>query len=236
MALFRRSRPTLFKPVPYGGQRRSRRVPRWLLILLLGVAIGAGGLWYVQENYLPPRLSHGESIELKAQLDQTASQRDQFEQQFKRTSDELAAVRSESEKAQQSLGIARQANERLQKDLSQFVQALPPDPRGGPIGVRTATFAVASGQVTFHVVFTRQRRGEDVFRGVMQLVVTGTRAGSSREESVSLPPVQMALESYQHLSGTLAMPEGMVPREIMIRVLRAPGGEMLGMRVYRITT
>ena len=44
----------------------------------------------------------------------------------------------------------------------------------------------------------------------------------------------MTIEAYQHMSGTQPLPEGMVPREVMIRVLRGPGGEQLSMRVFRI--
>ena len=57
------------KPIPfdpYGSRRRSRkRFPGWLLLLLSGIAIGAGGVVYVQERHLPPRLSAAESTRLQ---------------------------------------------------------------------------------------------------------------------------------------------------------------------------
>jgi hypothetical protein len=233
-AMLRRSKPTVFKPVPYQRERSPRRVPRWLIILLLGIAIGAGGLWYAQEQYMPPRLSAAESSQLKADLEQAGRDRDRLSGELKDTSEKLAATEAEGRKAQADLASARQSVERLQKDLTQFVQALPPDPRGGPIGIRAASFAPTGGQLSYHVIFTRQRKGDDSFKGVMQLVVTGTRA-AGREESVSLPTVPLAMESFQHLSGNVAMPEGMVPREIMIRVLRGAGGEMVAMRVFKVS-
>ena len=53
-----------FKPVafePYGRQRSSWRLPRWLVLLLLGVAAGVAGVMVVQERFLPPRLSAPEA-------------------------------------------------------------------------------------------------------------------------------------------------------------------------------
>src|SRR5438270_716687 len=39
--MFGRSKPIVFDP--YGRRRRGLRVPRWLVLLLLGGALGAGG-------------------------------------------------------------------------------------------------------------------------------------------------------------------------------------------------
>jgi hypothetical protein len=113
------------------------------------------------------------------------------------------------------------------------VTALPPDPRGGPIGIRAASFSPTSGQLAYNVIFTRVKKTEEPFRGVMQLVVTGQR-NSGKLETVSLSPVPMSLETFQQLSGSIELPAGMVPREIMIRVLRGTSGEMLSMRVFKI--
>ncbi len=230
--MFGRSKPTVFKPVSYQRQRKPLRIPKWFLLLLLGVAAGSSGLWYIQENYLPPRLSPEESDKLRADLDVANRERVQLKTELKQTSDKLAASEAQGKKAQNDLATSRQTTEKLQKDLSQFVLALPPDPRGGPIGIRAASFAPAGGQLSYNVIFTRQRKGDDVFKGVMQLVVTGSRSG--RIETHPLPVVQMALEGYQQLSGNLALPDGMVPREISIRVLRGVGGEMQSMRVFKI--
>ena len=61
-----RSRPVEFNP--YGRRRSRRRFPRWLLLLLVGVAVGAGGVVLVQERYLPPRLSAEASTRLAGSL------------------------------------------------------------------------------------------------------------------------------------------------------------------------
>ncbi len=230
--MFGRSKPTVFKPVSYQRQRKPLRIPKWFLLLLLGVAAGSSGLWYIQENYLPPRLSPEESDKLRAELEVANKERQQLKTDLKQTTDKLGLAETESKKAQADAATARQTSDKLQKDLAQFVQALPPDPRGGPIGIRAASFSPNGGQLGYNVIFTRQRKGDDSFKGVMQLVVTGERAG--RTESVPLPPIQMAVESYQQISGSIALPDGMLPREVSIRVLRSAGGEMQSMRVFKI--
>ena len=59
--MFGRSRPVVFDPYP---SRRSRgRPPAWLVTAVLGIALGAGGVLYVQERYLPQRLSPEQSAE-----------------------------------------------------------------------------------------------------------------------------------------------------------------------------
>ncbi|HEY9239847.1 MAG TPA: hypothetical protein VIP10_13480, partial [Burkholderiaceae bacterium] len=59
----------MFKPVtfdPYGRRRSRWRMPRWLMLLILGFAGGAAALYFVQERYLPPRLSASASTELRS--------------------------------------------------------------------------------------------------------------------------------------------------------------------------
>jgi hypothetical protein len=65
------------KPVVISDSRRRKgwRPPAWLLWWLAGVAIGAGGLWYVQENHLPPRLSAQASSELRSSFDAADAER-----------------------------------------------------------------------------------------------------------------------------------------------------------------
>jgi hypothetical protein len=57
----------MFRPVsfdPYGRRRTHRSVPRWLVLLAGGVLAGAGGLLFVQQHYLRPRLSAVDSARL----------------------------------------------------------------------------------------------------------------------------------------------------------------------------
>ena len=60
------------KPIPfdsYRGRRSRTRVPRWLVLLLAGTALGALAVVFVQERYLPPRLSAPESETLRTSFE-----------------------------------------------------------------------------------------------------------------------------------------------------------------------
>jgi hypothetical protein len=231
--MFGRSKPTVFKPVPYMRQRPPRRVPRWLLLLLLGIAGGAGGLWYAQENYLPPRLSLSETLKLRGDLQATSDERDKLRESLKQTTEKLSSTEAASKKAQTDLATSQQTTDKLQKNMAQLLAALPPDPRGGPIGIRAASFSPGPGQLSYNMIFTRASKANEAFRGVAQLVVTGRR-GAGREETISLNPMPMSLDVFEQLSGSFSLPEGFIPKEVTIRVLKGPGGEMLAMRVYKV--
>jgi hypothetical protein len=243
MGLFRRSGPVVFDP--YGSRRRSGwPIPRWLMILSLGIALGAGGLFYVQENHLPARLTPAESKRLQARFDEVDAERqtlrgelDQATRDAKalqqQTEQQAKAARAEIARLSAELADARQSVQRLEQDLVLFEEVLPPDPRDGSIEVRAARFANEGGELAYHVLLTREQKGGKPFEGVMQLAVAGQRAGG-RSETVTLDPVEVSFADYQHLKGSLPLPEGFTARQTTIRVLAGEGGRTLGMRVIRV--
>lgn len=88
------------------------------------------------------------------------------------------------------------------------------------------------GKLDYHVLLTRDAATKP-FDGVVELVVAGRRA-NGRNESVTLDPVAVSIGSYEHLQGSLPLPDGFAPRQVTIRVLDQPGGRQLGMRVYNV--
>jgi hypothetical protein len=203
------------------------------MLLLLGIAIGSGGLWYAQESLLPKRLSFSESTKLQADLEAAILERQKSAAELKSSIARMDAAEEASKRAATELAVSKKTTAQLQKDLSQFVLALPPDPRGGQVGIRAASFSASNGQLAYNVVFTRATKTADTFRGVMQLVVTGAKE-SGRENTVVLAPMGMALDSYEQLSGSLVIPASLTPKEVTVKVLRGPGGELVSMRVYRL--
>jgi hypothetical protein len=231
MGLFQRSGPVVFERHAYG-RRRSWNVPPWLLALLAGIAVGAGGLYYAQQEYLPARLSPEESQQLQGQLDELARERGRLTVALDKATAEAGAARAESERMTGALAEARQSVERLQKDIALFDEVLPPDPRGGPIGVRAAKFVTDGGQLAYHVLLTRERKSGKPFKGVMEVVAAGERGG--RNETVTLGTVDVALAGHQHLQGSLPLPAGFTARQTTLRVLDRAGGTMHGMRVFNL--
>ena len=230
--MFGSSKPTVFKPVPFGQQRRRGGVPRWVWVIFTGIATGAGGLYIAQEKLLPPRLSTVESISLRNSEQEAIKSRDQLALQLEQATTQMKSAQAEKAKAVEKMDTALRSVEPLKKDLDLFLKSLPPDPRGNAIAIRAGNFAVAQGKLNYHVLFTRDKPSADPFTGVMQIFVMGSRGG--RESTVSLEPQKLSVPGYQHANGVLALPEGMTPREITVKLFKAQGSEIVSLRVFRL--
>lgn len=223
------------KPValPSYGRREHRRVPPWLIWLLSGALAGVIGVIVVQERYLPPRLSAHESAQLRASLQDSNNERQRLQSALDTTSRRLDSALADRQSLTQALDASRQTTDGLRRQLAQLVEALPPDPRGGPVQVRAAHFATQGGQLRYEVVLTRARPSDKPWQGVMQLAVAGS-SHHGPESVVRLPPVAVALAPFQALGGALPLPEGFQPRQVTVNVLDRPGGRGMGMRVLEV--
>lgn len=233
MALFRRGGPVVFEPYGYR-KRRSWGIPRWLVLLLVGIAIGAGGLLYVQEEYLPARLSPEESQRLQARVDELGAERDRLQSSLADATKQLQASETEAKRLSAELSGAREQVQKLQQDIVLFQDVLPPDPRdGGAVDVRAARFSNDNGRLAYHVLLTRETKSARPFRGVLQFIVSGARA-SGANATITLDPLDVQLASYEHLQGVLPLPEGFTARQTTVRVLDGPNGRLQGMRVINV--
>jgi hypothetical protein len=243
MALFGRNKPVVFDRYGSSSRRSGFPIPRWLLILMLGIVLGAGGLSYVEREVLPPRLTPAESQELLARASRLESERQRLQGELDRTTAEartaaqaaareIASTRAENAKLSTALAGARESLAPLQRDIALFTAILPSDPRGGAVAVRAASFANNAGKLDYHVLLTRDTKDGNGFEGVMELVVTGARAG--RDDTVTLDPVPVSLERYRHVQGELALPPGFDGRQVTVRVLDRAGGRLMGTRILYV--
>lgn len=225
-----------FKPVafdPYG-RRTRRRVPRWLVLLATGAAVGAAAVLFVQEKYLPPRLSHGESTKLKADYAQADAERKRLGAELATTSQQLQAALAESKTLADALAGSRKATESLKQDVNSLVAALPPDPRGGTVEVRAGRFNVEGNSLAYDVVVSRPRAGAKPLTGVMQLAVTGDSAAGKPDTTINLPAVPMSVLAHETLRGTARLPDGFKPKTATVSLLDREGGALLGRRVMYV--
>lgn len=242
MALFGRDKPVVFDP--YGSSRRSGfPIPRWLIILMLGIVLGAGGLFYAEENYLPPRLTPAESERIQGHAAKLETERARLQAELDRTTaaakaaaqsaaTQLASVQAENKKLAADLAKARESVAPLERDLQLFTAIMPPDPRGGDIAIRGANFANESGHLAYHVLLTDERKGQKPFEGVVEFAVEGNRGG--RGETVRLDPLPVSIASYQHLEGRIELPAGFTGRQVTVRVYDRIGGRQFGLRVLYV--
>lgn len=227
----------MFKPVPFepAGYRRSRAgLPRWLVLLLVGLAAGAGGVLYVQANHLPPRLSAADSERLRGTLERTEVEQQRLTAELAATKRQLAETIAQKEAAATEYSESSSTIERLRRDIAALVAALPPDPRGGSVAVRGGDVSVRGGKLEWELVLSRAAPpGGTPLAGVLQLAVIGQTARDV-EGRVALAPIPLKLGAHEVLRGSAALPEGFRPRQTSIQVLDRPGGSQLGMRVLLV--
>lgn len=208
-------------------------MPRWLVLLLVGIAVGVGGVVFVQERYMPPRLSATESATLQASFEKADSDRQRLTRELADTSKRLDTALSDTKRLTAAAATSRETTDRLRELASSLVASLPPDPRGGAIEVRAARFSIDGGALAYDVVLTRERAGSKPFTGVMQLAVIGSSA-KGPETSAALKPVPISVGPYENLRGSLPLPEGFKPQQASISVLDRIDGKVLGRRVMYV--
>jgi len=229
--MFGRSKPVVCNP--YGSRRSRRGPPRWLVLLVLGIAAGAAGVVVVQERYLPPRLSAAETATLRASYEQADQERIHLRSELADTAKHLEAALAEKKSLADELSTTRQTVEHMRGDIGLLVAALPPDPRGGVVQVRAARFATEGGTLHYDVVLSRERAGAKPLAGVMQLVVAGS-AKRGPETSLKPSPVAISVGQVESVRGGVPLPDGFDPRQATIHVLDRPDGKLLGMRVINV--
>jgi hypothetical protein len=228
--MFGKSKPVLFEPY---GRRRSRGLPRWLVLLLVGIVAGAVGLFILQERYLPPRLSADASTSLRAAYEQADADRQRLKREVADATQRLEVALADKKGLADELAASHTNGERLREDVASLVAALPPDPRGGTVEVRAGRFTVSGGALDYDVVLSRDRAGNKPLPGVLQLVVVGDGARGG-DTTVSLKPVAIAVGAHETVRGSLSLPDGFKPRQATVNVLDRVGGKQLGMRVMHV--
>lgn len=229
--MFGRPKPVIFDP--YGSRPARRWIPRWLWLLVFGAAVGAGALYYAQQQLLPPRLSAEETTQLRAALDSGEQEHARVAAELEQTRLKLDKALAEQARLASELATSHRDLEMQRKDIEGLLAALPLDPRGGAIEIRAANFQVDRDTLGYDIVFSRGEAQGPPFAGVLQLFVAGTTAGGT-ETTIELKPAKVEVGHYAIAHGGLPIPAGFVPRQVTIRVLDRAGGKRLGMRVINI--
>lgn len=228
--MFGSSKPIPFNP--YGRRRTRRGVPRWLVLVVLGLVLGAGGVLFVQERYLPPRLTAEASARLRDAFERADAERQRLQGELTATSERLRGTLDENKRLASDVAARGETVQHQREDIASLVSALPPDPRNTPVAVRAARFEVQGNALAYSVVLSRDRAGKTPFGGVMQLVVAGAsgRAG----DTVTSPPLPVSVGLYDNVRGSLPLPAGFKPRQATIHVLDKVGGKLMGQRVMNV--
>jgi len=224
------------KPVAFysSGRRRHRfRPPRWLVLLLAGIGLGVGSVIFVQENYLPPRISAAAGEQLRNALGSSEAARAKQAAELAETAKRLAASQGERKQLADELADSRASAGRLQEDLKAIVSALPPDPRGGVVEIRAGRFVATGTSLNYTLALSHGRATEAALAVAVQYVVSGdTARGTSTVFTVPAQAASVGSSSIQR--GTIALPGEMRPRQVAIHILDRNNGKSLGMRVLEV--
>ena len=240
MALFGRPKEIIFDP---GRGSRRGQMPAWLPWIGSGMIAGALCLFFVQENFGPPRLSPVEAQKIKTERDAAVQDKDSAEKRERETRTSLQSrldtALADLEKVREDLArrTATSAGADatiagLRSDVAMYEKMLPPDPRGNAVGIRAARFEHENGGLNYHVLLSR-RAGEKPLDGTMQLVVSGKKANGTPER-VTLPIVPVQVGNYLHVKGQEALPSGFEPNQTSIRIVDKVAGQQVGMRVINL--
>jgi len=226
--MFGRSKPVPFKPYALGPTKPARRMPRWLVWLLIGMVLGVAAVLFVQQKYLPPRLSAHESQQLQARLAQLDSALSQSQTQLAQANDTIRAQQAERERLAGELERAQAALQPLKNDLALLQEVLPPDPRGGELQIRAGRFYNRDEGLSYHLVLTREK-GDKPFKGTVNFAVEG-RYPNGRSATITLEPIALDMTRYENVQGVVPLPDGLHASQITTRIL--DGNErMQAMRV-----
>jgi len=217
MPMFGSSKQNVFTPTPYGNTRRPRRIPRWLVLMLTGIVLGAGGVLFLQKSYGPTRLTVEQSEQLHYDLNSANLDKQRLQSLVSQKTHDLKAARAKLAEQTTQITQAQSDITRLNRDITLFADAMPEDPRGTSPGINAATFKMDDGKLDYRVLVMQDKDKATPFQGSMQLQAVG-HYGNGKYAAITLPPVAIDLQRYVHVGGSADLPAGFVPRQVKIQI------------------
>lgn len=239
MGLFGRSRRQVFKPSPYDTRRRSRKLPRWFILLVVGILIGSGGTLILQASYGPKRLTVLESQKLTDDLAAVTLERQQLQADLTELQRQLEAGKSGAEKTINDLRAEiTQLTDRMQPlrdEVALFTKALTAGVKFDPVGITGASFEQAAGsdKLQYQVVLVQEDDQQPAYDGRIEVTFEG-RYPNGRSGSVKALVQPFTLKHYQHLNGSIDMPNSLQAVRATLRVYKADGQRALSYRTYQV--
>lgn len=239
MAIRIEAKRPVFKPAPYESSRRSRRLPGWLILLIVGIALGGGGVLFLQASYGPKRLSALESQKLTDELSSITLERQRLQtrvDELTRTSETERADATQKIKSLQDevTGLKAQI-EPMREQIKLFAQTLPYDGKLGPVGISVASFTQTreGAPLSYLALLMQEKADRPELRGIVEISVEG-KAADGRTQTIQLTPLNVTLGHYQHVSGQAPMPEGFAARRVTVRFMDASGARPLTWRIFTV--
>ncbi|MDN5842274.1 MAG: hypothetical protein L0H54_02345 [Alcaligenaceae bacterium] len=235
MSLFGSSNRPAFKPTPYGYTRRSKGIPRWLVLLLTGIALGAGGVLFLQRSYGPQLLTVEQSEQLRMDLNTANLDKQRLQSETKQLKTSLDRATQATQQQSEQITQMQQDYTDLKSGISGLIAAIPPDPRGTSPGIRAADMLGSSGQLSYRILLIQDPEDGDTqaFDGQIKLVASGHYSnGKTVYVDVMTAPLHMTL--YKEVQGEAVLPEGFRARQITIQITPEGSDKVASTRTIRV--
>jgi hypothetical protein len=239
MALNPRSTRKAFKPSPYHTHRNSRGLPRWLILLVLGILIGSGGVILLQTSYGPKRLTVLESEKLTSDFT-TLTLKEQTQQNTITTlTGQLKSSQTASEaliaEAQNEILKLKKQIEPAEQTLTAFKQALAANLKFEPVAISADTFTQSKQQasINFQLLFVQDPKDKTDFEGSADITFEG-RYPNGRAGAIKTPLLPLLVNSHQLVQGGLEFPAGFIATKGTVRVYKRDSTRALGWRTFNI--
>lgn len=212
------SKRPIFKPTAYGfSARRKRRIPRWLVLMVTGMVLGAGGLLFIQKSYGPAMLTVEQSQQLHDELNSAKSENQRLQSRISLAERERAESLEKVSTVAERLDNHNDIVSALEKDITLFANAMQADPRNTSPGIRAADLINNDGKLDYTILLMQNSDDADEFKGTMNFNVMG-RYPNGRNGYIDLDPIEVKFGRYVHAQGAAELPSGMVARQVTIQI------------------
>src|SRR5690606_27819507 len=231
-------RPT-FKPTPYGYTRRSRGIPRWLLLLITGVVLGAGGVLFLQRSYGPQRLTVEQSEQLRTDLNTANLENQRLNTEAAKIQEQIKQARQDQQAQAERAEQLRQQAADMEAGVASLIQAIPADPRGTSPGIRGADMAIRDDGLDYHILLIQDlaegQTEASTLHGTIKLIAQGVYAnGNTGYVELVNQPLDMG--RYIVVQGRAELPhKSFRPRQVTIQIMEAGSDKIIATRTFRVS-
>ncbi|WP_323016944.1 hypothetical protein [Castellaniella sp.] len=231
------NRPT-FKPTPYGYTRRSRGIPRWLLLLITGIVLGAGGVLFLQRSYGPQRLTVEQSEQLRMDLNTANLENQRMNTESKALRQDLDQAQAAQKEQNAQVEQLRKHAADMQAGVAGLIAAIPPDPRGTSPGIRSADMTLQDDGLHYQVLLIQDPVDGDTqvanLRGEVKLIGIGTYPnGNTAYVGLGSQPLDMG--RYTVINGQTELPKAYRLHQVTIQIMGEGSDKVVATRTFRVT-
>lgn len=232
------SKQPSFRPSSYGYKRRRKGIPRWLILLITGIIIGAGGVVFLQRSYGPKKLTVEQSEQLRMDLSSSTLENQRLIAENKKHLEQVENSKQELAAMHDKVAQLEKSNDEIKSGISSLIQAIPPDPRGSNPGIRSADMILQNDGLHYKVLLIQDIADDGTsienLNGTVKLIGIGTYSnGNTGYVDIASDKLDMGL--YTVINGVSELPKGFRIRQVTIQIMADGSDKIISTRTIRVT-